>query len=85
MAGLIQVGRFGSVDATRGQGLELEVIAASVILGTTLLGGVGSIGGTILRPSNHRNDPQRVSHCWHFFLLVYRNYWSSHCGRCSSQ
>jgi simple sugar transport system permease protein len=48
MAGLIQVGRFGSVDATRGQGLELEVIAASVIGGTSLSGGVGSIGGTIL-------------------------------------
>ncbi|HEX6564280.1 MAG TPA: ABC transporter permease [Chthoniobacterales bacterium] len=48
LAGLIQVGRFGSVDATRGQGLELEVIAASVIGGTSLSGGVGSIGGTIL-------------------------------------
>jgi simple sugar transport system permease protein len=48
MAGLVQVGRFGSVDATRGQGLELEVIAASVIGGTSLSGGVGSIGGTVL-------------------------------------
>jgi len=48
MAGLIQVGRFGSVDATRGQGLELEVIAASVIGGTSLSGGVGSVGGTVL-------------------------------------
>jgi simple sugar transport system permease protein len=48
LAGLIQVGRFGSVDATRGQGLELEVIAASVIGGTSLSGGIGSIGGTIL-------------------------------------
>jgi ribose/xylose/arabinose/galactoside ABC-type transport system permease subunit len=48
LAGLVQVGRFGSVDATRGQGLELEMIAASVIGGTSLSGGVGSIGGTVL-------------------------------------
>ncbi len=48
LTGLIQVGRFNSVDANRGQGLELEAIAAAVIGGTRLSGGYGSIIGTAL-------------------------------------
>ena len=43
-----QVARFTSVDASRGESLELEMIAASVIGGASLSGGVGSIVGTIL-------------------------------------
>jgi simple sugar transport system permease protein len=46
--GIIQVARFTSVDASRGESLELEMIAASVIGGASLSGGVGSIVGTIL-------------------------------------
>lgn len=48
LAGIIQVARFTSVDASRGETLELEMIAASVIGGASLSGGVGSIIGTIL-------------------------------------
>lgn len=47
-SGLIQLGRFGTVDANRGSSLELEAIAAAVIGGTSLRGGVGSVIGTIL-------------------------------------
>lgn len=47
LAGLIQTGRFASVDANRGAGIELEAIAAVVIGGTSLKGGVGSILGTV--------------------------------------
>ncbi len=48
LTGLIQVGRFNSVDANRGSGLELEAIAAAVIGGTRLSGGYGSVLGTVL-------------------------------------
>lgn len=48
LAGLIQTGRFASVDANRGTNMELEAIAAAVIGGTSLRGGVGSILGTVL-------------------------------------
>lgn len=48
LVGVMQAGRFGSVDATRGQGLELEAIAAAVIGGTRLTGGYGSVIGTAL-------------------------------------
>jgi simple sugar transport system permease protein len=48
LAGLIQVGRYNSVDSNRGSGLELEAIAAAVIGGSRLSGGYGSIVGTVL-------------------------------------
>lgn len=46
LAGMIQMTRFGSVDALRGQGIELVVIAATVIGGTRLQGGAGTVWGT---------------------------------------
>ena len=48
LAGIIQVARLKSVDPLRGQGMELEVIAAVVIGGTLLSGGYGSIAGTVI-------------------------------------
>jgi len=48
LVGVMQAGRFGSVDANRGQGLELEAIAAAVIGGARLNGGFGSVVGTAL-------------------------------------
>lgn len=48
LTGLIQVGRFGVVEATRGQGLELQAIAAAVIGGARLNGGYGSVVGAAL-------------------------------------
>lgn len=45
LAGIIQVARLRSVDPLRGEGLELEVIAAVVIGGTLLQGGYGSVFG----------------------------------------
>jgi simple sugar transport system permease protein len=46
--GVIQVARFATVDAARGQGIELQAIAVSVIGGTLLTGGYGSAIGTAL-------------------------------------
>lgn len=48
LAGISFVSRVGSVNANLGDGLELEVIAASVIGGTLLTGGYGSIFGALL-------------------------------------
>jgi ribose transport system permease protein len=48
IAGLLESGRVMAATAQLGQGLELSVIAAVVVGGTPLTGGVGSIRGTIL-------------------------------------
>lgn len=48
IAGIIFAGRLYSGNPTAGQGTELDVIAAVVIGGTSLFGGVGSIGGTLV-------------------------------------
>jgi ribose/xylose/arabinose/galactoside ABC-type transport system permease subunit len=48
LAGIISVARLANVDPLMGQGLELEVIAASVIGGALLSGGYGSIIGALL-------------------------------------
>jgi simple sugar transport system permease protein len=48
VAGFISVARFSSVDALRGEGLELEVILAAVVGGASLSGGYGSVIGAVL-------------------------------------
>ena len=48
LAGLLESGRVMAATAQLGLGLELNVIAAVVVGGTPLTGGVGSIRGTIL-------------------------------------
>jgi simple sugar transport system permease protein len=48
VTGVIQVARFATVDAARGQGIELQAIAVTVIGGTLLTGGYGSAIGTAL-------------------------------------
>ena len=48
LAGLLQSARVFAATAQLGEGLELDVIAAVVVGGTPLTGGVGSIQGTVL-------------------------------------
>ncbi len=48
IAAIFDVSRVQSVDALRGSGLELEVIAASVIGGALLTGGYGAVFGALL-------------------------------------
>ncbi len=46
---IIQVGRIGSMDyANAGSGYEMDAIAAVVVGGTSMAGGKGSVGGTVL-------------------------------------
>jgi len=48
VAGLVLVARLASAPPTAGAGLELNVIAAAVIGGTSLLGGRGVVGGAVI-------------------------------------
>lgn len=48
LAAFLLAARLSSAQAVAGLGLELEVIAAVVIGGTSLFGGVGGISGTIV-------------------------------------
>lgn len=48
MGGIIWSARLGSAAATLGQGFEMDAIAAVVIGGTSMSGGVGTVGGTFI-------------------------------------
>ncbi len=48
LAGMIQVLRLGSPLPSLGMGMELQAVAAAVIGGTSLMGGIGSIVGGII-------------------------------------
>ncbi len=47
-AGTMQMARFSSIDARRGDGLELEAVLAVVVGGASLNGGYGSVVGAVL-------------------------------------
>lgn len=48
IAGVVYVARLGAAQATAGQTYEMEAVAASVLGGTSVLGGEGGIIGTVL-------------------------------------
>jgi inositol transport system permease protein len=48
LAGFIQSARLSSAEATAGLGFELTVIASVVIGGTSLMGGIGGVAGTVV-------------------------------------
>ena len=47
LAGIINTGLLSTASTNLGQGVELDVIAAAVIGGTSLIGGEGSVVGTL--------------------------------------
>ena len=47
LAGIINTGLLSTASTNLGQGVELDVIAAAVIGGTSLMGGEGSVVGTL--------------------------------------
>lgn len=74
MAAVIFTSRVSSARADFGNGLELDVIAAVVLGGSSIYGGVGSIPGTVLGVliiAVLRNGLQLagVSSTWQLFLL----------------
>jgi len=48
VGGVLWGARFGSIDARAASGLELQVVAAVVLGGVNIFGGVGTIGGVML-------------------------------------
>jgi ribose transport system permease protein len=63
-AGLIQASRSLGSQNTVGQGLELEVLAAVILGGASLLGGSGTIFKTIDRRADPRLHPERPAARW---------------------
>jgi rhamnose transport system permease protein len=45
LAGVLYAARFGTIDATAGTGMELNVVAAAVIGGVAIFGGSGTVWG----------------------------------------
>ncbi|MFL1377037.1 ABC transporter permease [Nocardiopsis protaetiae] len=48
LAGVLFTARYGTVDSTVGTGMELQVVAAAVVGGVALTGGVGTVFGAVL-------------------------------------
>ncbi|MGM1057661.1 ABC transporter permease [Saccharothrix sp. Mg75] len=48
LAGVLYAARFGTLDATVGTGIELQVVAAAVVGGVAIFGGSGSVYGAAL-------------------------------------
>jgi ribose/xylose/arabinose/galactoside ABC-type transport system permease subunit len=48
LASIVQTARLDFAHSNRGQAMELWVIAATVIGGTSMFGGIGGVGGTII-------------------------------------
>lgn len=48
LAAIVQTARLDFATPNRGQAMELWVIAATVIGGTSMFGGIGGVGGTII-------------------------------------
>jgi ribose transport system permease protein len=48
LAGILEVGWLGTITTGLGQGMELSVIAASVIGGANLSGGIGTAFGAVI-------------------------------------
>ncbi|MCX5571171.1 ABC transporter permease [Kaistia nematophila] len=93
LAGTIQVLRIGSPLPSIGEGLELAAVAAAVIGGTSLLGGIGSIiggivGATLIRVIDNGMVLSQVNGNWFKFaigaltiLAVVGNSWLRKRGR----
>jgi rhamnose transport system permease protein len=48
LAGVLYAARFGTIDASAGTGLELQVVAAAVVGGVAIVGGSGSVWGAAI-------------------------------------
>ncbi len=92
-AGMIQMLRLGSPLPSMGEGLELAAVAAAVIGGTSLLGGIGSIlggviGAVLIRVIDNGLVLSQVNSSWFKFaigaltiLAVVGNAWLRKRGR----
>ena len=70
LSGLIWSARLGSAAATLGSGFEMDAIAAVVIGGTSMSGGVGTVGGTFYWSFNYWGNHKRSESYGHQFFLA---------------
>ena len=70
IAGIIQTGWLGAITTNIGAGLELQVIAAAVIGGANLAGGIGTAFGAHRRRGADRSHPQQPRPARHQRLLA---------------
>ena len=69
LAGVLHAARFGTLDATVGTGLELQVVAAAVVGGVAIFGGSGTVygaavGALLLRTMTTSLVVLRISAFW---------------------
>jgi rhamnose transport system permease protein len=69
LAGVLHAARFGTLDATVGTGLELQVVAAAVVGGVAIFGGSGSaygaaVGAVLLTTIGTSLAVLRVNQFW---------------------
>ena len=74
LAGIIQVLRLGSPLPSLGEGMELQAVAAAVIGGTSLSGGIGSIlggiiGATLIRVIDNGMVMSQIDSNWFKFAI----------------
>ena len=74
LAGIIQVLRLGSPLPSLGTGYELQAVAAAVIGGTSLAGGIGSviggiIGATLIRVIDNGMVMSQIDSNWFQFAV----------------
>lgn len=74
LAGMMMLGYVQVADPTAGEGYELDSIAAAVIGGTSLFGGRGNVGGTvvgafILAVLRNGCDLRNISEHWQRFVV----------------
>lgn len=74
LAGMMMLGYIQVADPTAGEGYELDSIAAAVIGGTSLFGGRGNIGGTvvgalILAVLRNGCDLRNITEHWQRFIV----------------
>ena len=66
LAGLAALAFLQSADPTTGQGFELLVIASTIIGGTALTGGSGSVPGALPGRGDHCGDSKWIWCFWDF-------------------
>ena len=64
VAAIVLTARLNSAQPIAGMMYELDAIAATVIGGTSLMGGEGSLGGTLDRGADHGRVAQRPQSAW---------------------
>ena len=58
LAALIYLGRLSAATTSMGNDLNLQVVTAVVLGGTSIMGGIGSVTGHLHRRAHHRRPPQ---------------------------